>query len=189
MHSLVTCPVCSASVLERDINRHLDSDCHADITTPSSSFKTQANSSPTESNSISSKNIAPVFKQSVGKKRSIERPSTNSKSTRPEKRQKVLKDVIPLAERCRPESFSDFVGQDHLIGPDALLRHILQGENGCAGSMILWGPSGCGKTTLARLLVKHTNAVFKELSATSSGTNDVRAIFEEAKASLSLTGT
>ena len=66
--------------------------------------------------------------------------------------------------------------------------HLLQGAQGATGSMILWGPSGCGKTTLARLLAKRTDAVLKELSATSSGMNEVRAVFEEAKGLLTLMG-
>ncbi|KAG1742850.1 DNA polymerase III, clamp loader complex, gamma/delta/delta subunit [Suillus lakei] len=61
-------------------------------------------------------------------------------------------------------------------------------DSGLIGSLILWGPPGCGKTTLARLLARHVDCNFRELSATSSGTNDVRAVFEEAKATLSLTG-
>ena len=66
--------------------------------------------------------------------------------------------------------------------------HLLQGANGSAGSMIFWGPSGCGKTTLARLLARRTDATFKEVSATSSGTTDVRKLMEDAKKLLSLTG-
>ncbi|KAL4066431.1 DNA polymerase III, clamp loader complex, gamma/delta/delta subunit [Scleroderma yunnanense] len=61
-------------------------------------------------------------------------------------------------------------------------------KNGKLGSIILWGPPGCGKTTLSRLLAKEANCTFKELSATSSGINDVRAVFEEAKGLLAITG-
>jgi putative ATPase len=113
-------------------------------------------------------------------------------NARPPKRQKTniidISVTTPLAERLRPKEFSEFVGQDHLIGPDSLLVHLLQGTNGSAGSMIFWGPSGCGKTTLARLLARRTDAVFKEVSATSSGTTDVRKLMEDAKKLLSLTG-
>jgi putative ATPase len=112
-------------------------------------------------------------------------------NSRPSKRPKTsapnLKSV-PLAERLRPTDLSDFVGQEHLTGPDSLLMHLLQGAQGSIGSMVLWGPSGCGKTTLARLLAKRTDAVLKELSATSSGMNEVRGVFEEAKGLLTLSG-
>lgn len=202
----VTCPACGASVLEQDINRHLDRDCLTNSPPPSSSAKEQVTSS--QSDIISTKStlsLAPLFtRTNDSNKRPIAEPSasgsTSSKSTRAEKRQKTQKDVAiappavtplavaPLAERLRPQSFSDFVGQEHIMGPDALLTHLLQSESGCAGSIILWGPSGCGKTTLARLLATRTDAVFKELSATSSGTNDVRSVFEEGKKMLSLTG-
>ncbi|EIN11291.1 P-loop containing nucleoside triphosphate hydrolase protein [Punctularia strigosozonata HHB-11173 SS5] len=97
-----------------------------------------------------------------------------------------LEAAAPLAERLRPQSLEEFVGQPHLVGKDALLVSSL--ERGSVGSIILWGPPGCGKTTLARLLAKRTDAVFKELSATVVGINDVRAVFDEAKNVLQLTG-
>lgn len=181
--------------MEQDINRHLDRDCLTNSPPPSSSSKEQVTSS--QSDLISTKStpsLAPFFTRiNDNNKRTIAEPlagSTSSRFTRAEKRQKTLKDVAtaPLAERFRPQSFPEFVGQGHIMGPDALLMRLLQSESGCAGSIILWGPSGCGKTTLARLLATHTDAVFKELSATSSGTNDVRSVFEEGKKLLSLTG-
>ncbi|KAI0029651.1 P-loop containing nucleoside triphosphate hydrolase protein [Vararia minispora EC-137] len=97
-----------------------------------------------------------------------------------------LQTVAPLAERLRPSSLDEFVGQTHLTGPDSLLLSLSR-ESG-TGSLIFWGPPGCGKTTLARLMAKRSNAAFKELSATVVGINDVRPIFEEAKNLLQLTG-
>ncbi|CCA68520.1 related to MGS1-Maintenance of Genome Stability 1 [Serendipita indica DSM 11827] len=100
--------------------------------------------------------------------------------------EEVLAASAPLAERLRPRRLEDFVGQEHLTGDSSLLLQLVESQ--AIGSMILWGPPGCGKTTLARLLSKSVNATFKELSATSSGTSDVKAIFDEAKRSLKLTG-
>ncbi|KAG2079026.1 P-loop containing nucleoside triphosphate hydrolase protein [Suillus decipiens] len=97
-----------------------------------------------------------------------------------------LKLAMPLAERLRPQCLDEFFGQKHLTGPESLLTSML--DSGIIGSLILWGPPGCGKTTLARILARHMDCSFRELSATSSGANDVRAVFEEAKATLSLTG-
>ncbi|RSH90212.1 hypothetical protein EHS25_001546 [Saitozyma podzolica] len=106
-----------------------------------------------------------------------------------EKRQRVNPVVAaqPLAERTRPSTLSTYIGQGDLVGPGSLLRARIEAGEG-VGSCILWGPPGCGKTTLARLIAKTANADFKELSATSSGTADVRQVFEQAKNSLKLTG-
>nr|XP_031861861.1 uncharacterized protein CI109_002690 [Kwoniella shandongensis]KAA5528933.1 hypothetical protein CI109_002690 [Kwoniella shandongensis] len=93
----------------------------------------------------------------------------------------------PLAERSRPSTLSKYIGQTDLVGPGSLLRARIEAGEG-VGSCILWGPPGCGKTTLARLIAKTANADFKELSATSSGTSDVRQVFEQAKNGLKLTG-
>ncbi|ETW80796.1 hypothetical protein HETIRDRAFT_46394, partial [Heterobasidion irregulare TC 32-1] len=92
--------------------------------------------------------------------------------------------AAPLSERLRPTSLDDFVGHLHLTGPDGTLSNLVKLGT---GSIVLWGPPGCGKTTLARLLANSTDAVFKELSATSSGVNDIRPIVEEAKNVFSLT--
>ncbi|KAK8846711.1 hypothetical protein IAR55_005798 [Kwoniella newhampshirensis] len=93
----------------------------------------------------------------------------------------------PLAERSRPSTLAKYIGQTDLVGPGSLLRARIEAGEG-VGSCILWGPPGCGKTTLARLIAKTANADFKELSATSSGTSDVRQVFEQAKNGLKLTG-
>ena len=90
----------------------------------------------------------------------------------------------PLADRLRPQSLDEYVGQAHLLGPGAPLRRAL--ESGRPHSMILWGPPGTGKTTLARLVAKGANAEFLSLSAVLAGIKDIRAIVERAK---SLRGT
>jgi putative ATPase len=90
----------------------------------------------------------------------------------------------PLADRLRPQSLDEYVGQAHLLGPGAPLRRAL--ESGRPHSMILWGPPGTGKTTLARLVASGAQAEFIALSAVQAGIKDIRAIVEQAR---SLRGT
>jgi putative ATPase len=90
----------------------------------------------------------------------------------------------PLADRLRPQTLDEFVGQSHLLGPGAPLRRAL--ESGKPHSMILWGPPGTGKTTLARLVASGAKAQFVSLSAVLAGIKDIRAVVEQAR---SLRGT
>lgn len=86
----------------------------------------------------------------------------------------------PLADRVRPRTLSDFVGQEHLVGEGRVLRRLIEG-GGNLPSLILWGPPGTGKTTLARLLAEKTDARFVALSAVFSGVRDLRAAIAEAR--------
>lgn len=86
----------------------------------------------------------------------------------------------PLADRLRPQSLEEVVGQDHLIGPEGSLRRML--DNGRLTSLILWGGPGCGKTTLARLLAEGSGLAFEPLSAVFSGVADLRKVFDRATA-------
>lgn len=85
----------------------------------------------------------------------------------------------PLADRLRPKSLDEVVGQDHLLGPDGPLRRMV--DQGRLTSVILWGGPGCGKTTIARLLADFTELAFEPLSAVFSGVADLRQVFERAR--------
>jgi len=89
----------------------------------------------------------------------------------------------PLAERMRPRTLDEIVGQQRLLAPDAPLRKSI--EAGHVHSMVLWGPPGCGKTTLALLLAKYANARFRAISAVLSGIAEVREALAEATANFS----
>src|SRR5215469_8865900 len=85
----------------------------------------------------------------------------------------------PLADRLRPRSLAEVVGQDHLLGPDGPIGCMV--ANRQLASMILWGPPGCGKTTIALLLAQGTELVFEPLSAVFSGVADLRKVFDAAR--------
>lgn len=91
----------------------------------------------------------------------------------------MLNSNVPLAERMRPTSFKDFAGQEHLVGPNAVLRKMIESRN--LASFILWGPPGVGKTTLARIIATDLERVFFSLSAVSSGVKDVREVIERSR--------
>jgi len=86
--------------------------------------------------------------------------------------------VRPLADRLRPRSLDEVVGQDHLLGPEGTLTRML--ARGSLASLVLWGPPGVGKTTIARLLAARANLHFVQISAVFSGVADLKRVFEEA---------
>lgn len=94
--------------------------------------------------------------------------SSNTRKSRP-----------PLADRMRPVSLDSFHGQGHLVGPDQILRKIIEGDE--QTSMIFWGPPGVGKTTLAHIIAQETEAVYFAISAVTSGLADVRKILQQAQ--------
>lgn len=86
----------------------------------------------------------------------------------------------PLAERMRPKTLDDYIGQKHLVGEGAVLRRMI--ESGNISSFILWGPPGVGKTTLAKIIAAQTQVPFYTLSAVTSGVKDVRDVLDRCKA-------
>ena len=85
----------------------------------------------------------------------------------------------PLADRLRPSSLNQVVGQDHLLGPEGAIKRMVDANR--LTSMFLWGPPGCGKTTIARLLANETELEFEQLSAVFSGVSDLRKVFQSAR--------
>ena len=80
----------------------------------------------------------------------------------------------PLAERMRPRTLDDYIGQQHLVGEGAILRQMIESEH--ISSFILWGPPGVGKTTLAHIIAARLESPFYTLSAVTSGVKDVRDV-------------
>ncbi|EPY51437.1 DNA replication ATPase [Schizosaccharomyces cryophilus OY26] len=168
------CPTCGKEVDLVDINAHLDSH-----------FEVPATSSP-------SKQVSPFFQKEKNSPLKRNTPSSfpsqgsftpsSTKKPRASKR-----DVRPLAERARPTTLDDYVGQEELVGPRGVIRNMIE-QDECP-SMILWGNSGTGKTTLARIIAATTKSRFLEVSATSISVQECRKIFEESQNHLRLTGS
>ena len=93
--------------------------------------------------------------------------------------QKSLETSRPLADRMRPRTLAEFVGQAHAVGKGTLIRNAI--ENDRIFSMIFWGPPGCGKTTLARIMARETRSHFVAFSAVLSGVKQIRAVIDEAR--------
>jgi len=96
------------------------------------------------------------------------------------------KKQVPLAEQLRPRTLEEFLGQNRFVEKDSPLYNLI--FSGHLFSMILWGPPGCGKTTFARLLSKHLECVFMELSAVNSGIKDLRSVVTNAETEFNTTG-
>jgi putative ATPase len=91
---------------------------------------------------------------------------------------RTIEREAPLADRMRPKTLEEFVGQEHLLGPGKILRHAIESDH--LPSMILWGPPGSGKTTLAMMITSTTGAQFLAFSAVLSGVKEIKEVIEEA---------
>ena len=98
----------------------------------------------------------------------------------------VIAARAPLAARLRPQTLDDVVGQDHLVGPHAPLRRLIDADR--VSSVLLWGPPGTGKTTIAELIATSTQRRFERLSAVTAGVKDVREVIDSAKRALTFEG-
>src|SRR5580704_6405092 len=87
----------------------------------------------------------------------------------------------PLADRMRPQTLDEFIGQEELLGPGKPLRTQIERDD--IGSMLFWGPPGCGKTTLARIIAKRTRSDFVPFSAVMSGIKEIKVVMEAAQKS------
>src|SRR5438552_12330059 len=90
-----------------------------------------------------------------------------------------LRRAQPLAARMRPHTLDEVVGQEHFLGPDKLLRRLLQADR--LGSIVFYGPPGTGKTSLAEVIARHTRCHFQPLNAVAAGIKEVREILEAAR--------
>lgn len=97
-----------------------------------------------------------------------------------------LEKNAPLADRMRPRTLDEFLGQEHIVGKNTLLRRAIEADK--LGSCIFWGPPGCGKSTLAAIIAHTTGSDFYKLNAVTSGVKDVREVIDEAESNLKMYG-
>ncbi|KAK3923833.1 ATPase WRNIP1 [Frankliniella fusca] len=173
----VPCPICGKVFPVKEIEQHA-SRCLF--------FNSNESSSP--SSSTSSKRAGSSALESQPKRTKIDEHTQFAEKIKDEGQSSKLKVAsissgVPLAEQLRPESLDEYVGQDHVLGSDKILRMLLDKSE--IPSMILWGPPGCGKTTLAHVIAaqckqRRQETRFVKLSATMSGINDVKEVIKIA---------
>ncbi|KAK5823348.1 hypothetical protein F5H01DRAFT_134333 [Linnemannia elongata] len=194
--SLVPCPICGKSIAEWFVNNHLDNECtgmenvaeslsqqtsgkrkHADTVDDFEDIDGAALFQDNGENQMTDMNRRDSYPSSSAT--SNQQHQQISFQSRKDKVNAAVQRSMPLAERARPVSLDDFIGQKELVGPGGILRALVLQDT--VPSIILWGPCGVGKTTLARIIAHTTKAQFKEMGATTHGVADVRKAFEDAK--------
>ncbi|KAG0199601.1 Werner helicase interacting protein 1 [Mortierella sp. NVP41] len=197
--SLVPCPICGKSIAEWFVNNHLDNECSgmesvAESLSQQNSGKRKHGETiddfedidgtdpfqDHQGNNYADRN--PYSTPAASSHQQFQQPSFQS---RKDKASAAVQRSMPLAERARPTSLDDYIGQQELVGPGGILRALVLQDT--VPSIILWGPCGVGKTTLARIIAHTTKAQFKEMGATTHGVADVRKAFEDAKNLFQLT--
>ncbi|KAJ2158408.1 DNA-dependent ATPase mgs1 [Coemansia sp. RSA 552] len=194
MSSLVTCPICNKSVPEWYVSDHMDRECQGAPASaeppscppsakraggpqsPGRALKAPA-LEPTPSAAAEPRPEGPTLPTGSAME-SGHRSGSASLSDDMEAKRRLHNTRLPLAERLRPLSLAQFVGQRGLVGPQGILRALIEGDR--IPSMIFWGGPGLGKTTLARIIARRSSSVFKELSAVSQNTADVKRVIEDA---------
>lgn len=210
---MVECPICGKAVKSTAINEHIDSNCQLHVVevdadggktnqNVSSFFQTPANRRASSSskkehgfeNGVDSSDEARLLSQGSNgeNKRPWEAEGHDGDSAaygpdRSVKKQKLnpLQKNAPLAERMRPTTLDDVCGQE-LVGPSGLIRGLIEERK--IPSMVLWGGPGTGKTTIARLIAQTAHYRFIEINSTSTGVQECKKFFAEARSELALTG-
>lgn len=185
---MVSCPICAKSVPLNDINDHLDA-CEAprpvkrpvEVVDLEDEDDNEARASSDATEPVAKQEITPIKTQTP----TPVKQTIQLKSKVQEVKELQLQLHKPLSERLRPSTLDEYIGQDHLLGPQGILRGFI--ENDMVPSMILWGPPGVGKTTIARIIAKSTRHKFIELNATNSSVSDLKKIFEVSSKELFLT--
>ncbi|KAG0213888.1 Werner helicase interacting protein 1 [Mortierella sp. GBA30] len=197
--SLVPCPICEKKIPEWFVNNHLDNECSGMENVMESQPQQSSNKRKHVDTTIEFDDIDisdPFFESAVTNKdkdhgksylhasgsASAEHHQNHHQApimSRKDKANAAVLRSMPLAERARPTTLDDYIGQKELVGPGGMLRALVLQDT--VPSIILWGPCGVGKTTLARIIANTTKAHFKEMGATTHGVADVSHRFTKAQ--------
>jgi putative ATPase len=188
------CPICDRPVKQALINQHIDSGCVDNIATDTPRTPSAVSGF---CQNVSSRQNAPSAKPTTtqsAKRRldePVSAPNTVKGTARDEspvaKKPKAnhLQSATPLAEKMRPRTLDEVCGQD-IVGPNGVIRGLIEQDK--VPSMILWGSTGTGKTTIARIIAHTAGSRFVEINSTTSGVQELKRIFVEARNELQLAG-